>query len=239
MDEQISSAGLARMIDHALLHPTMTDDAILAGCELAKHYGVATVCIKPYAIELARESVDGSEVGVCAVIAFPHGNNATSIKVREAEDAVARGAGEIDVVINIGKALGGDWDYVSHEIEAVNDAVVAGGAILKVIFENDYLEETHIVKLCELCTRHKVAFVKTSTGFGFVKQANGMYAYQGATDEHLRLMRSHCPPEIGLKASGGIRNLADALRVRSLGAARIGTSSTKQIVEEAIAKLGK
>jgi deoxyribose-phosphate aldolase len=221
------------MIDHALLHPTMTDEATIAGCAVAKRYGTATACIKPYAIELTRDALTGSAVGVCAVIAFPHGNSATAIKVKEAEDAVTRGAGEIDVVVNIGKAMGGDWAYVSSEIAAVNEAVVGGGAILKVIFENDYLEDSHIIKLCEICSRHKVAFVKTSTGFGFVRQPGGLYDYRGATDEHLRLMRAHCAPEVAIKASGGIRSLDDFLRIRSLGVARIGTSSTEAIIEEA------
>lgn len=233
MDESISLSSLAGMIDHALLHPTMTDEAIAAGCALSKRCGAATACVKPYAIELARDALEGSAVGVCAVIAFPHGGNATAIKVREAEDAVARGSGEIDMVVNIGKVMGGDWAYVSDEIGAINDVVVGSGAILKAIFENDYLEDGHIIKLCEICSRHKVAFVKTSTGFGFVKQPNGMYAYRGATDEHLRLMRAHCAPEVAIKASGGIRALDDFLRIRGLGVARIGTSSTEAIIEEA------
>ncbi|MBN1429058.1 MAG: deoxyribose-phosphate aldolase [Anaerolineae bacterium] len=233
MQESISATALAGMIDHSLLHPTVTDDATIAGCELAKRYGVATVCIKPYAIEVVRENIEGSDVGICAVIAFPHGNSTTAIKVREAEDAVLRGAGEIDMVVNVGKVLGNDWDDVSSEIKAVNEVVVGNGAILKVIFENDYLEDAHIIKLCELCGRHKVAFAKTSTGYGFVKQANGMYAYRGATEEHLRLMRAHCPPEVAIKAAGGIRNLDEALRACRLGATRIGTSSTEAIIEEA------
>jgi deoxyribose-phosphate aldolase len=135
---------------------------------------VATACIKPYAISLARRVLDGSDVGICAVIAFPHGNSATAIKVKEAEQAVLEGATEIDMVVNIGKVLGGDWPFVTEEIKAINDAVVSRQAILKVIFENDYLEDSHIVKLCEICATFNVAFVKTSTGYGFVKQANGI-----------------------------------------------------------------
>jgi len=127
-----------------------------------------------------------------------------------------------------------DWDYVSQEITAINEAVVSLNAILKVIFENDFLEDRHIIKLCEICTVQQVAFVKTSTGYGFVKQANGTYSYPGATDHHLRLMRQHCPPSIQIKAAGMIRTLADLLRVSALGVTRIGATATENILEEAM-----
>jgi deoxyribose-phosphate aldolase len=224
---------LAKMIDHSLLHPTMTDGVITAGCELARQYGVATACVKPYAIPLAKSILAGSGVGVCAVIAFPHGNSTTPIKVREAEEAVAAGAVEIDMVVNIGKALGGDWDYVSQEVKAVNAAVTGGGAILKVIFENDYLQDAHIIRLCEICSQHAVAFVKTSTGYGFVKQPDGFYSYLGATDHALQLMRAHSAPAVQVKAAGGVRTLDDLLRVRALGVTRIGATATREILEEA------
>jgi deoxyribose-phosphate aldolase len=233
MGENIGLKTLAKMIDHSLLHPTLTDEAILSGCELARKYDVATACVKPYAIGLAKSILDGSDVGVCAVIAFPHGNSTTSIKVREATEAVADGASEIDMVVNIGKVLGGDWGYVSDEIKAVNETVVRDGAILKVIFENDYLGDAHIIRLCEICSEHAVAFVKTSTGYGFVKQPNGFYSYAGATDHALRLMRAHCAPGVQVKAAGGVRTLDDLLRVRGLGVTRIGATATKSILEEA------
>jgi deoxyribose-phosphate aldolase len=228
-----SLKSLAKMIDHSLLHPTMPDAAIIAGCELAKKYDVATACIKPYAIPVARSVLDGSGVKVCAVIAFPHGNSTTAVKVFEAEQAAKEGASEIDMVINIGKVLSGDWGYVSDEIGAINAAVVSRGALLKAIFENDYLEDAHIIRLCEICTQHAVAFVKTSTGYGFVRQENGMYAYKGATDHHLALMRAHCPETVQVKAAGGVRSLDDLLRVRSLGVTRIGATATEAILEEA------
>lgn len=233
MDKSLSLSTLAKMIDHSLLHPTMTDGEILAGCVLAKKYGVATACVKPYAIPLARGVLDGSGVGVCAVIAFPHGNSTTSIKVKEADEAVRSGAVEIDMVVNVGRVLGGDWTYVSGEIGAVNDVVTGGHALLKVIFENDYLDDAHIVRLCGVCAENGVAFVKTSTGYGFVKQANGMYAYEGAIDRHLRLMREHSPASVGVKAAGGVRTLDDVLRVRALGVSRIGATATESILEEA------
>lgn len=224
---------LAKMIDHSLLHPTMTDEIVKAGCELSVKYDVATACIKPYHIELAKSILDGSDVLVCAVIAFPQGNSRTHIKVAEAADAVKAGAPEIDMVVNIGKALGGEWDYVSDEIKQINDAVVSEGGILKVIFENDFMGNDEIVKLCEICSEHKVAFVKTSTGYGMVKQDNGMYSYKGATDEHLKLMRATCPDSVQIKAAGGVRTLDDLLRVRALGVTRIGATATEAILEEA------
>src|SRR5512136_1307628 len=145
MENNPSLKTLAKMIDHSLLHPTLTDRAIGSGCELALQYNVATACVKPYAIPLATSILEGSQVGVCAVIAFPHGNSVTPIKLLEAGAAVAAGAAEVDMVINIGKVLSGDWAYVSGEIRTVNDLVVSGAAILKVIFENDYLQDAQII----------------------------------------------------------------------------------------------
>ena len=211
----------------------MTDEAIIAGCQLSKRCEVATACVKPYAIKLAREILHGSGVEVCAVIAFPHGNSTTAIKALEAEAAVLDGATEIDMVVNVGKVLGDDWSYVSQDIKAVNDVVVSNGALLKVIFENDYLEDAHIIKLCQICASLSVAFVKTSSGYGFVKQPNGMYSYQGATERHLRLMRKHSPSSVQLKAAGGVRSLDDLLRVKELGVTRIGATATETILEEA------
>ena len=233
MKDTITLHDVAKMIDHSLLHPTMTDEDVRTGCELARRYDVATACVKPYSIPLAREVLAGSDVGVCPVIAFPHGNSTTAIKVKEAEAAAQAGGTEIDMVINIGKALGADWPYISTEIKAINDAVVANGAILKVIFENDYLQDSHIIKLCEICSTIGVAFVKTSTGYGFVKQENGMYSYKGATLGHLKLMRQHCAPSVQIKAAGGVRTLDDLLMVRSLGVSRVGATATKVILEEA------
>jgi deoxyribose-phosphate aldolase len=233
MENVTSLKTLAKMIDHSLLHPTMTDRAIASGCELARAYDVATACIKPYAIQAAKRILDGSDVRVCAVIAFPHGNSTTAIKLQEAQEAVAAGAAEIDMVVNIGKALGADWGYVSGEIKEVNAVVTHAGAILKVIFENDYLEDAHIIRLCEICSEHAVAFVKTSTGYGFIKQPNGFYAYAGAADHALRLMRAHSAPAVQIKAAGGVRTLDDLLRVRALGVTRIGATATRAILEEA------
>lgn len=233
MSSDITLKSLAKMIDHSLLHPTMTDAAIKAGCELSRRYDVATACIKPYSIPMAKEILAGSDVLVCAVIGFPHGNSTIEIKMKEAEAAILAGAPEIDMVVNIGKVLGNDWDYVSTEIQAINQSVVALKGALKVIFENDYLEDSQIIRLCEICSLHRVAFVKTSTGYGFVRQENGMYSYKGATDHHLKLMRQHCPLTVQIKAAGGVRTLDDLLRVRALGVTRIGATATEAILEDA------
>jgi len=229
----ITLRDLAKMIDHSLLHPTMTDADIRQGCELARQHDVATACVKPYSIPLAREVLAGSSVLVCPVIGFPHGNSTMANKVREAEEAARAGGAEIDMVINIGKALGGDWAYVRDEIKAINDVVVANGAILKVIFENDYLQDAHIIRLCAICSEIGVAFVKTSTGYGFVKQPDGSYNYKGATVTHLKLMRANCPPSVQIKAAGGVRTLDDLLLVRLLGVSRIGATATAVILQEA------
>jgi deoxyribose-phosphate aldolase len=224
---------LAKMIDHSLLHPTISDAQITTGCELARKYDVATVCVKPYAIGLARRVLEGSAVGICSVVTFPHGNSTTRMKVAETEDALAAGASEIDAVVNIGKVLGGDWTYVREEIRAINRTVVSGGALLKVIFENDYLEDRHIIELCRICSREEVAFVKTSTGYGFVRQADGAYSYKGATDAHLKLMREHSAQGVQVKAAGGVRTLDDLLRVRALGVTRVGATATAAMLDEA------
>ncbi len=212
----------------------MTDKDILNGCELAKEYDVATVCIKPYSVKMAVELLKGSDVKVCSVIGFPHGNNSIAIKVAETIETASSGATEIDMVVNIGKVLGGDWKYVHHEMKAINDATISKCAILKVIFETDYLKDEHIIKLCEISSEVGVAFVKTSTGYGFVKQSNGFYSYLGATDHNLLLMRKHSSASIQIKAAGGIRTLDDLLRVRALGVTRIGATATKEIITEAI-----
>jgi deoxyribose-phosphate aldolase len=230
----MSLSSLAKMIDHSLLHPTLTDKELRDGCLFARENNLAAVSIKPYAVPLAREILDGSDVAVGSVVGFPHGNNRIEIKVREAEMACLDGATELDAVINIGKVLSGDWEYISEEIKALNEVAVNNRAILKVIFENDYLQDdTCKIKLCHLCNMHSAAFAKTSTGYGFVRQEKGMYSYKGATDHDLELMRRECRPGIQVKAAGGIRTLADLLRVHKLGVTRVGASATGAILEEA------
>lgn len=233
MTDQPTFRQIAKMIDHSLLHPTLTDADILAGCALAARYDIAAVCVKPYAVEMSRKALAGSQVGVCSVIGFPHGNGASEIKAAETLRAIRDGATEIDMVINIGKALGGDWEYVAAEIGAINRVCAEHGAILKVIFETDYLQDEHVIRLCRICSDAEAAFVKTSSGYGFIRQPDGGYHCRGATDHNLTLMRRYCASSVQIKAAGGLRTLADALRVRALGATRIGTSATESILEEA------
>jgi deoxyribose-phosphate aldolase len=229
-----SLIAIAKMIDHSLLHPTFSDKELEQGCRLALKYQVASACIKPYAVSMAQTILAGSDVAVCAVIGFPHGNNNMDVKVKETLQAISDGATEIDMVINIGKALSQDWNYLSREINAINNACVTNSALLKVIFETDYLTDDAIkTRLCHICNQASVAFVKTSTGYGFVKQPNGMYSYTGATDHDLTLMRRECVPSVQVKASGGVRTLDDLLRVRALGVTRVGATATEAILAEA------
>jgi deoxyribose-phosphate aldolase len=233
---QLSYLDLSKMIDHSLLHPTMTDAQVREGCQLARTYDVANACVKPADVPLAVEALRGSNVLVCAVAGFPHGNSHIDIKLAEAERAISEGAKEIDVVVNIGKVLGERWDYVSEEIKSLNDLCRRRAAILKVIFENDYLSDAHIVRLCEICSQHAIAFVKTSTGYGFVKQADGSYNYRGATEHHLKLMRQHSAASVQIKAAGGVRTLDDLLNVRQLGVTRVGATATATMLNDAIAR---
>lgn len=225
---------LAKMIDHSILHPTMTDDDLLRECEVALKYNVASVCVKPYAVRKAAEILKGSDVLVGCVIGFPHGNSSTGVKVFEAEQACKDGADEIDMVINIGKALGGDWEYVENEIKAVADACHRNNAIVKVIFETDYVTRTEDkIKLCGICTRAVADFVKTSTGYGFVKNKEGTYNYTGATVEDIELMRRHSGPNVQVKCAGGVRTLGDLIKMKTAGATRSGATATVAMLEEA------
>ena len=231
---------LAKMIDHSILHPTMTDTDLKRECEVARKYDVASVCVKPYAVKQAVELLKGSDVLVGCVIGFPAGNSATEVKVFEAETACKDGAVEIDMVINIGKALLGDWAYITDEIKSVNDACHRNGAIVKVIFETDYVtKETDIIKLCQICTEVGADYVKTSSGFGFVKQANGDYNYVGATVSILELMKKSVGPKVKVKAAGGIRTLDQLLAVQAAGCSRCGATATITIIEDAIKRFGK
>ena len=224
---------LAKMIDHSLLHPTMTDAELEAGCEVAAEYDVASVCIKPYAVAQAVAWLRGTDVKVGAVIGFPHGNSATESKRYETELACRDGAVEIDMVVNLGKALGGDWQYVERDVRVVCEEAHRYGAIVKVIFENDYLSGNEIkVKLCRVCERAGADFVKTSSGYGFVKQPDGSYNYKGATEHDLALMRANTSPRVQIKAAGGVRDLDGLIRVRDLGGTRCGATATAAMMDE-------
>jgi deoxyribose-phosphate aldolase len=231
---------LAKMIDHSLLHPMLTDQELDEGCRQAAQYAVASVCIKPYYVRRAAELLAGTGVKVGAVIGFPHGNSATESKRYETELACKDGAVEIDMVTNVGKALSGDWDYVERDIRAVCNEAHHRGAQVKVIFENDYLtnggaglsSDAFKRRLAQVCERAGADWIKTSTGYGFVKGADGRYSYQGATDADLKLMRASVSDKVQVKAAGGVRDLDGLIRVRELGATRLGASATVTILEE-------
>jgi deoxyribose-phosphate aldolase len=230
---------LAKMIDHSILHPMLTDSDLERECLIARQYDVASVCVKPYAVRQAATLLEGSEVRVGSVVGFPAGNSTVEVKVRETEVACGDGATEIDMVLNIGKALQGDWDYIESETAAVTRAAHEHGAIVKVIFETDFItREEDIVRLCEICTRVGADFVKTSTGFGFVKGEDGRYSYTGATIPVLQLMKKSVGPGVEVKAAGGVRTLDQLLAVREAGCSRSGATATASILEEARRRFG-
>ena len=218
---------IAKRIDHSLLSPTLGGAELEDGCRLAARYGVASVCIKPFAVNLAARVLKGSGVAVGTTVGFPHGGHATAVKVVEARQAMSDGATELDMVINIGQAIAGEWDAVAADIDAVTRAAHDGGAIVKVIFENCYLNDEQKVRLCRICGELGADYVKTSTGYGT----------GGATFDDLRLMRRAAPPQVKLKAAGGLRTLDALIAAAELGCDRIGASRTAEILEELKARL--
>lgn len=219
---------IARRIDHSLLGPTLTTAELEAGCRLADRYGVASVCIKPYAVKRAAEILNGSKVAVGTTIGFPHGGHTTSVKVFESRQALDDGVTELDMVVNIGQVLSGEWDAVSSDIGAVTRVAHDAGAIVKVIFENCYLDDQHKARLCAICGEVGADYVKTSTGYG-----SG-----GSTWDDLRLMRASAPSTVKLKAAGGIRTLDDMIRCVEAGCDRIGASRTAEVLDELRKRLG-
>jgi deoxyribose-phosphate aldolase len=233
------SRELAKMIDHSILHPTLTDEDLERECLVALKYDVASVCVKPYAVSRAAAILKDSDVRVGCVVGFPAGNSAIEAKVFEAGKACEDGAEEIDMVVNIGKVLQGDWEYIRREISAVTGTCHAGGAIVKVIFETDYVSrEEDIVMLCRICTEAGADYAKTSTGFGFVRDGDGKYSYTGATLPHLRLMKASVGPEVKVKAAGGVRTLDQLIAVKEAGCSRCGATATVAMMEEARRRFG-
>jgi deoxyribose-phosphate aldolase len=218
---------IARRIDHSLLPPTLNEAELEAGCVLAVRYNVASVCIKPFAVPLAARILKGTDVAVGTTIGFPHGGHSTAVKVFESERAMAEGATELDMVVNIGQVIGGQWDAVGADIAAITAAAHARGAIVKVIFENCYLNDDQKVRLCRICGEVGADYVKTSTGYG----------PGGSTDADLIVMRRESPPRVKLKAAGGIRTLDAAIACVELGCDRIGASKTAEMLDELRARL--
>jgi len=219
---------IAKMIDHSLLNPILTTTELEDGCTLAVRYNVASVCILPYALARCAELLAGTTVNASTTIGFPHGGHTTAIKLAEARQALADGGQELDAVINISKARSGDWAYVRNELAALADITHAGGAKIKVIFENSYLDDAAKIRLCEICAGIGADWVKTSTG----------YAPTGATLPDLELMRRHSPPHVQVKAAGGIRDLDALLTVRDLGVSRVGATRTESMLEDCRKRLG-
>jgi deoxyribose-phosphate aldolase len=213
---------LAKVIDHSLLRPELTEIDVLAGCELAARYHVATVCVKPCDVKLAKEVLKDSDVLVSTVIGFPHGSNLTSIKVAEAQQAIEDGALELDMVLNIGQLRSGKHDFVREDIKAVCDAAHVRGVKVKVIFENSYLTDKEKIIACKLSEAAGADWIKTSTGF-----ASG-----GATLEDLRLMRANVSEKVQIKSAGGVRTLAALLDVIDAGVTRSGATATATILDD-------
>lgn len=225
------------MIDHAVLQPVHTDQDVREACALCERWQVASICVKPCHVPLARTLLADSRVVVSTVVGFPHGGSSTSAKVAETIEACRFGAREVDMVVNLGKVLADDWDYVATDIAGVVSVAAEHKSITKVIFETGLLpSDAQKIRLCEISDAARAAFVKTSTGFGFVKGASGQLASTGATVADVILMRKHTSDGVQVKASGGIRSFADALRMVEAGATRLGTSATAAIAAGATAQ---
>lgn len=219
---------IAKMIDHSLLNPALTEEELRAGCKLAVRYDVASVCVVPYFVPECAELLRDSGVNVGTTVGFPHGSHSTATKVAEARQALADGAEELDMVVNINQVLSGNWDFVRSDIASVVDLAHEAAACVKVIFENCYLQDVHKIKLCQICGEIGADWVKTSTGYG----------PGGATVEDVKLMRAYSPPHVQVKAAGGVRTLDGVLEMRALGATRIGASRTQEILDECRQRLG-
>jgi len=220
--DALSYRDVAKAIDHSLLRPELDLDFVADGVELAVRYDVASATVRPADVALAAELVAGTDVLVSTVVGFPHGSSTTAAKVFEAERALADGADELDMVLNIGRLRSGRDDEVRVEIAAIVDVAVAGGAIVKVILENAYLDDEQKVRGCRLADAAGAHFVKTSTGF----------APGGATIADLKLMRASVSPHVQVKAAGGVRTLDALLEVMSVGVTRVGATATESILED-------
>ena len=218
----LTERDIAKTIDHSLLKPELDDAFIEDGCRLAAEYDVASVCVPPVHVRRAGAILAGTDVKVGTVVGFPHGYSTTETKVGETRRALADGATEIDMVLQIGALKSGRDADVEADIRAVVEVAHAGDAIVKVIFENAYLTDDEKVRACHLTEAAGGDFVKTSTGF----------APSGATHDDLRLMRANTSPRVGVKAAGGVRTLDALLEVMALGTTRIGATATKPIIDD-------
>jgi deoxyribose-phosphate aldolase len=225
--QQLTGSEIAKMIDHTLLKPNCTQDQIINVCSEAREHHFATVCVNPYWVKLAAKELHNSGVRVTTVVGFPLGSTSTFTKMAEARDAIANGAAEIDMVMNISAFKSGDFEAVQKDVEGVVQAC-KDQAVVKVILETCYLTDEEKEKACLICKTAGADFVKTSTGFGT----------GGATPEDIALMRRTVGPNMGVKASGGVRDLETAQRLVAAGATRLGASSSVDIVTGGAGKEG-
>ncbi|HAL14834.1 MAG TPA: deoxyribose-phosphate aldolase [Planctomycetaceae bacterium] len=225
---QYSYQEIAKMIDHALLSPSLTADDMESGIKMAMLYDVASVCIMPSYLERCARLLEGTTVMPSTVIGFPLGGHASSTKIAEAERAINDGCQELDMVVNISQVLSGRWESVESDIAGVIELAHAADRRVKVIFENCYLTDEHKIRLCEICNELNADWVKTSTGFGT----------GGATVEDVKLMRRTAAEHVQVKAAGGVRSLASLIEMKELGATRCGASATKTILDECREQLG-
>jgi deoxyribose-phosphate aldolase len=214
---------IAKMIDHSLLKPELTREDVEKGCQLAINYNVMSVCVRPCDIDFANGLLKNSTVKVTTVIGFPHGANITPTKVYEAESAIERGAVELDMVLNIGRLLSLDYEYVEKDIKNVTSLAHEKDTLIKVILENCYLTDELIKKACLIAERANADFVKTSTGFG----------PGGAEIKDVKLMRDTVSESVKVKAAGGVRTLDRLIEMKNAGASRIGATATRKILEDA------
>jgi len=220
---KLTISDIARMIDHSLLRPNLTEAEFLEGVELSKKFQVATCSVVPFDVARAVKLLEGSGVPVSTVVAFPHGTVPTEVKVFEGKRSIEDGAIELDMVMAISRMMAGDYAYVEDDIRAMAELAHANGAELKVIFENCFLTKEMIVRACQLSEKAGADFVKTSTGYG-----SG-----GATLEDIKLMRASVSTKMKIKAAGGIRTLDEFLQYRAAGTDRIATRGSQAILEEA------
>jgi deoxyribose-phosphate aldolase len=220
--ETLTERDVAKTIDHSLLKPELDDAFVEDGCRLAAEYDVASVCVPPVHVRRAAAILAGTDVEIGTVVGFPHGYATTETKVGETRQAIAAGATEIDMVLQIGALKSGRDTDVQADIAAVVEVAHAGRAIVKVIFENAYLTDDERIRACRLTEAAGADFVKTSTGF----------APGGATHDDLRLMRANTSPHVQVKAAGGVRTLDALLDVMALGVTRIGATATKTIIDD-------
>jgi deoxyribose-phosphate aldolase len=217
---------VAKTIDHSILKPDFTYSDVEAGAALALKFNTASYCIRPMDVAAAAKALAGSTVNVCTVIGFPHGSTTSATKVFETNDAIANGATEIDMVLNVSALLSGDYDYVEKDIRGVVEAAHSKGASVKVIFETAFLNDEQIIKACALTESAGADYVKTSTGF----------ASEGATTHNVALMKKTVGDRLKVKSSGGVRTLDQLIDYMDLGVTRSGCSATAQVLEEFVSK---